>query len=272
MNRIFSSELIKISGGFTFLEGPAWHKDGYLLFSDIPESKIYCYDPGEGFSIWRAESGHANGLAFDRGGCLIACEQSTRRVSQTNQDGTILSLADHFQDQRLNSPNDCAVRSDGTIYFTDPPYGIEPQQQETPFHGVYRVRPGETPILIASDFDRPNGLAFAPGERVFYIAETQKELVRKYELDSNGDLKNGSVFSSVGRPDGMKVDEEGNLYVASTEGLVVFDLSGNRRACLAAPERPANLVFGGGDYRTLFIAARTGLYQIETCIPGRPLW
>lgn len=272
MNRIFSTELNKISGGFTFLEGPAWHKAGYLLVSDIPQSKIHQFHPKVGFTIWRDESGHSNGLAFDRKGHLIACEHGNRRVSRTNSNGEIESLASHYKRKRLNSPNDCAVRSDGMVYFTDPPYGIEAQKQELSFHGVYRIRPGRMLTLLADQFDCPNGLAFTPDEKYLYIAETQKEFVHKYSVDRNGDLGNGGVFVSVGRPDGMKVDERGNLFVASTEGLVVFDPSGNRLSCLEMPERPANLVFGGKDYQTLYIAARTGLYRIGVHIPGWPLW
>lgn len=272
MTRIFTTELVQVSGNFTFLEGPAWHPEGYLLVSDIPQSKIYRFHPTEGFSVWREESGHSNGLAFDREGCLIACEHGNRRVSRTLADGTIQSLADRYEGKQLNSPNDCAVRSDGAIYFTDPPYGIEPQQQELSFHGVYRVRPGEEPTLLVNDFDRPNGLAFTPDEQCLYIAETQKELIRIYSVTADGDLREGRIFVSVGRPDGMKVDQSGNLFVASMEGLVVFDSNGNRLDCLGMPERPANLVFGGREYQTLFIAARTGLYRIGVHHPGKPLW
>jgi gluconolactonase len=266
------SELKLIADTFTFIEGPTWHKDGYLLFSDIPESKIYRFDEEEGVSLWRLETGQSNGLAFDRMGNLMACEHANRRVSMTDLNGSIIPVAEQYNGHRLNSPNDCIVRSDGVIYFTDPPYGIEEHQKEQSFNGVFRVTLGEAPVLLSKDFDKPNGLALSLDETQIYIADTEKELVRIYQVATNGDISDGRVIAHVGRPDGMKVDVNGCLYVASTEGMVVFDPDGTRIESMQLPQRPANMAFGGDDYKTLFIAARTGLYQLRSVTPGITIW
>ncbi len=266
------SELKLITDQFTFTEGPTWHKDGYLLFSDIPESKIYRFNENDGVSVWRSETGQSNGLAFDRMGNLLACEHANRRVSMTDPKGAIIPVVEQYNGKRLNSPNDCIVRSDGVIYFTDPPYGIEEHQKELSFNGVFRVTPGETPVLLSEDFNKPNGLALNPDETEIYIADTEKELVMIYRVSPNGDISDGRVFAPVGRPDGMKVDINGCLYVASTEGVVIFDPAGNRIETVQLPQRPANLAFGGYDYKTLFIAARTGLYQLRSTTSGITIW
>ncbi len=269
---IFSSAVKTIAESFTFLEGPVWHKDGYLLFSDIPESTIYRWCEDEGLSVWRSPSNQSNGLTIDPEGCLIACEHEARRVSRTNPDGSVVSIADHYQNQRLNSPNDCVSRSDGIVYFTDPPYGTKEEERELPFNGVFRVLPGSSPILLTKELDRPNGLAFTPDESHLYIADTQQEEIHLFRVTADGDLEEGRVFAKVGRPDGMKVDVEGNLYAMSTEGIVVLDPKGNRLETIELPQRPANCAFGGSDYKTLYITARTSLYQIQTHRPGVSHW
>ncbi len=265
---IFQNTYDTIAESFEFLEGPVWHPDGYLLFSDIPQNKIYKWREGQPIALWNENSGNSNGLTLDRQGRLIACEHGNRRVSATALDGETITLADRYQGKRLNSPNDCVVRSDGTVFFTDPPYGIEVHQKELSFHGVFRVMPGSEPVPILTDYDRPNGLVFTRNETHIYIADTSNEWVKKHAVNQDGDVGEGYVFANVGRPDGLKIDQEGNLYAASTEGVVVFNEQGERIAQLELPQRPANLAFGGTNNQTLFITARTGLYKVKVSIPG----
>lgn len=271
MNPLVSS-LERISDGFTFLEGPVWHKDGYLLFSDIPEDKIIRFDPEEGFSVFRTPSGQSNGLTFDPKGNLIACEHANRRVSITQPDGTVIAIAERYQGPRLNSPNDCVSHSNGTVYFTDPPYGIQAEQKELDFNGIFRVSPGKDPVLLNRDFERPNGLAFSPDEEFLYVADTQRESIFRFKVTPLGDLTDETQFAAAGRPDGMKVDRDGNLFVASTEGIVIFNSQGDRICCLEMPERPSNCAFGEKDLKTLYITARTGLYRIRIHTPGITVW
>lgn len=265
----------RLADGFEFLEGPVWHPDGYLLFSDIPADRIYRYDDTDGAQVWREPSQHANGLTFDRGGRMIACEHGSRRVSRTRVDGTIEVVADAYEGRRLNSPNDVVVRSDGTIYFTDPPYGIEPEHAEQPCNGVYAVQPDGTVLRVADDFDRPNGLAFSPDERLLYIDDSRRRHVRRFLVRDDGSLAPDGIFADMdhpqpGSPDGMKVDVEGNLYVAGATGVWVFSPRGERLGVLVTPERPANLAWGGADGRMLYITARTSLYAFQTIVGGIP--
>lgn len=259
---VFESEFKVITEQFNFLEGPVWHPDGFLLFSDIPENVIYKLD-GSDVTIWRKNSGNSNGLTMNRNQQLIACEHGNRQVSITTLDGQIQTLVDQFEGKKLNSPNDCVGRSDGMIYFTDPPYGIDENQKELHFHGVCCVKAGQGLKLLLQDYDRPNGLAFTPDESYLYIADTSREWVKIHKVESDGSLQEGTIFARVGRPDGLKVDVKGNLYVASSEGVVVFNSNGDRIDQLELPQRPANLAFGDHDYKTLFIAARTGLYNVR---------
>ncbi len=270
---IVASEVRKLADGFRFTEGPVWHREGYLLFSDIPAHHIVKWVRREGTSVWRENSGNSNGLTFDLQGRLIACEHGNRRVSRTEKDGKITVIADRYQGKRLNSPNDCVVRSDGMIFFTDPPYGVRTEEKELSFHGVYRIMPGKDLILLSDDFDRPNGLAFSPDEKILYIADSsQRNHIRSFKVDEDGSLKEGKVFVEIGTPDGIKVDSEGNLYTTSREGVVVFNPAGKRIAVIEVPEQPANCAFGGRNNKVLFITARTGVYAVRVNIPGAPVW
>lgn len=266
----------QVASGFQFTEGPVWHPDGYLLFSDIPAARIYRYTPGGEVEVWREASGNSNGLTLDRQGRLVACEHGNRRVSRTEPDGSIITLADQYDGGRLNSPNDVVVKSDGTIYFTDPPYGIAPEQREQPCNGVYRILPDGTIERLIDDFDRPNGLAFAPDESVLYIDDSPRRHVRAFDVLSDGRLANSRIIADMdhpqpGSPDGMKVDAEGHLYVAGATGVWVFEPDGTHLGVIATPERPANCAWGDADRQTLYITARTSLYRIRTRIPGVPV-
>jgi sugar lactone lactonase YvrE len=248
----------KVAGGFQFLEGPVWiPARNELLFSDIPANRIYRYKDGK-VDVFRQPSHQANGNTLDPQGRLITCEHETRRVTRTEADGAVVPVATHFEGRRLNSPNDVVCKSDGTIYFTDPPYAVKPEERELDFQGVYRVV-GERIELLARDFIKPNGLCFSPDESVLYIADTEAGHVRVGER----------VFCQVERPDGMRVDAAGNLYVAAMKAVEIFDPTGHKTGEIHLPERPANLAFGDADRRTLYICARTSLYRARVDVPGR---
>ncbi len=259
----------KAAGDFKFTEGPVWNRAGYLLFSDIPANTIYKWTPGGKSEVFRQPSGNSNGLTYDRKGRLIACEHSNRRVSRTESGGTVVAIAETYEGKRLNSPNDAVVGRDGSIYFTDPPYGVpKDQKRELEFQGVYRLSPKGELTLIAKDFDRPNGIALSPDEKTLYVADTAGKHVRAFTLGRDGSAKGGQVLAELktekqGGPDGMKVDGKGNLYVTGPGGVWVFDKSGRRLGTIAVPETPANCAFGDRDYKTLYITARTSLYRVR---------
>ncbi|MBM4045306.1 MAG: SMP-30/gluconolactonase/LRE family protein [Planctomycetes bacterium] len=268
-----TAEPERIATGFKFTEGPLWHPGGYLLFSDIPENRIVKWTPGGQVTTFRSPSGNSNGLTFDRQGRLLACEHGNRRVSRAEPDGRVVALAERFDGKRLNSPNDIVVKADGAIYFTDPPYGVKPEQRELTFQGVYRIASEGKLTLLVDDFDKPNGLAFSPDEKVLYIADTARKHVRAFEVRPDGTLANGRVFAELksdkpGAPDGMKVDERGNLYVTGPGGTWVFDPTGRHLGTIVTAEVPANCAFGGPDRRTLFITARTSVYRVRVKTPG----
>jgi len=263
----------KLAGNFQFVEGPVWRADGSLLFSDIPASRIYRWTPDGGAQVWREPTGNSNGLTLDREGRLIACEHSGRRVSRTEADGTVVAIASHYRGGRLNSPNDVVVKSDGAVYFSDPPYGIQPQEREQPCNGVYRLLPDGALELLVDDFDRPNGLAFSPDESILYIDDSPRRHVRAFDVRPDGALTNSRILADMdhpqpGSPDGMKIDEEGHLYVAGATGIWVFEPNGELLGVVATPERPANCAWGDADRKSLYITARTSLYRIRVKVAG----
>ncbi len=247
----------RIATGFQFLEGPIWiPARGELVFSDIPASRLHKWKDGR-VEVWREPSGHANGNTLDPQGRLVTCEHGNRRVSRTEPDGAVITLADRFEGKRLNSPNDIKCRRDGTIYFTDPPYGVKPEDRELDFQGVFRIV-GNKLELFARDFGKPNGLGFSPDESILYIADTERGHVRAFDPAGND-----RVFCRVERPDGLETDPAGNLYVAGMAGVEIFDPAGKKLSVIALPERPSNLEFGDADLRTLYITARTSLYRVR---------
>jgi len=266
------SKLQKLAGDFKFTEGPVWvAKEGHLLFSDIPANRIYRWSPKEGLSVWREPTGNTNGNTLDRQGRLISCEHSNRRVTRTEADGRITVLADSFGGKRLNSPNDVVVKSDGTIWFTDPPYGIKPEQIEQPHNYVFRLDPDGKLTPVADDFDRPNGLCFSPDESLLYIADSSaRHHVRVFRVTPDNTLAEGRLFATIepGAPDGMRVDIAGRLYSTAGDGVHVYAPSGELLGKILVPERPANCAFGDVDKRTLYITARTSLYAIRLAATG----
>ena len=262
----------KIAGDFQFLEGPVWvPARNELFFSDIPASRIYRYTPTtNSFSVLREPSGQANGNALDPQGRIVTCEHENRRTSRTELDGTVNALATHYEGKRLNSPNDIVCRSDGSVYFSDPPYGVKPELRELDFQGVFRVSPdGKTLTLVARDFIKPNGLAFSPDEKILYIADTELGHIRAFDVGADGSITNGRVFCKVERPDGFRIDVEGSLYISAMKSVEIFDRTGKNVGEITLPERPANVAFGDADRKTLYICARTGLYRARVSFSGR---
>lgn len=264
----------KLAEGLGFTEGPIWRRQGDLLFSDIPNSKIMRWAPGQAAETFRHPSGKSNGLTLDHEGRLIACEHETRRVTRTEHDGTVTVLAERYEGRRLNSPNDVVVKSDGSIYFTDPPYGIKPEEQELDFQGVYRLTPDGTLTCLTKEFERPNGLVFSPDEAHLYIADSSaRKHVRVHPMRADGTLGEGRLFAeprgdAPGAPDGMKVDVAGRLFTTGAGGVWIYTPSGEHLGTLLPPEGPANCAFGEADGRTLFMTARTGLYRIRLEVEG----
>ena len=231
-------QLNRVATGFRFTEGPVWYpKEKCLLFSDIPANTIFKLSGTGGVSVFRNPSGHSNGLTIDEAGRLIACEHGNRRVTRTDLNGTVTVLADRYDGLRLNSPNDVVVKSDGSVYFTDPFYGkvkgIKPHQQDLPIQGVYKIFPHSQKIeVVVSDFDKPNGLAFSPDEHTLYIDDSStRRHIRAFDVLPNGYVTNGRIFHDMrnevkGNPDGMKVDRKGHLYCTGPGGIWVFVSTG----------------------------------------------
>ncbi|MFB2921625.1 SMP-30/gluconolactonase/LRE family protein [Aerosakkonema funiforme] len=269
------AKIDRVASGFQFTEGPIWFaEENYLLFSDIPANKILQLTPDGQVTIFREPSHNSNGLTRDKQGRLIACEHGTRRVTRTEKDGSITVLVDKFQGKNLNSPNDVVVKSDGAIYFTDPPYGIKSEQQEQPIQGVYRLSSdGSAIIVVADDFNKPNGLAFSPDEKKLYIDDSERRHIRVFDVQADGTLANDRIFydlnvKQAGLPDGMKVDVQGHIYCTGAGGVWVFDREGNHLGTIVTPEQPANCAWGDEDWQSLYITAQTSVYKIRVNIPG----
>jgi gluconolactonase len=263
-------------------EGPLWWKEGrYLLFSDIHNDKRMKHVPGQGVSVLQEPTNRANGLTRDLQGRLIACEHDSRRVTRQELDGSLTVIANSFQGRRLNRPNDVVVKSDGSIYFTDPwTSPLPPEEWDLTFSGVYRLTPDlGTKTLLVGDFVLPNGLAFSPDETVLYINDTRRRHIRAFDLLPNGTLAKQSdrVFADLagdepGVPDGMKVDVEGNVYCGGAGGIWIFDPRGKKlgRIVHGAPAT-TNVAFGGDDWRTLYFTSRSHLGSVNVKIPGLPV-
>jgi gluconolactonase len=286
------AKIEKLAGGFLFTEGPVWVRDGgYLLFSDPNNNVIYRYTPDGPLSIYRSHSGYAglnigeyyqpgsNGLTLDREGRLTINQHGNRRVIRLEKNGQVTVLADNYQGKRLNSPNDLVYKSDGTLYFTDPPFGLpkvfEDPRKELPFSGVFMVKNGKTQPLT-SELKGPNGLAFSPDEKYFYVDnwDPERKIVMRYEVQPDGTLAHGKVFfdmtSAPGEDalDGIKVDEKGNLYVSGPGGLWILSPEGKHLGTIVGPEHPHNFAWGDADGKTLYMCARTGLYRIRLNVAG----
>ena len=260
-------------------EGPLWWREGgYLLFSDIGNNRRMKWAAGEGVSLVMEPTNRANGLTRDPKGRLLACEHETRRVTRTEPDGSITVVASSYRGRRLNRPNDVIVKSDGSIYFTDP--GFPAPGLDLDVNGVYHVTPDlGTITLIVWDFTRPNGLALSPDESVLYINDTRRRHIRAFDLEPNGMplLATDRVFCDLngerpGNPDGMKVDSAGNVYCGGAGGIWVIDPSGKPLGIIdhGAPGT-TNVAFGGADLQTLFFTTRHTLGSVPVKVPGIPV-
>lgn len=255
----------KVQGGFMFTEGPQWIQNkGSLLFTDIPANKIIEHAPPMMFATYREPSGNANGLAVDKNGVLYACEHSGRRISRTESNGTVTTVVDNYQGKKFNSPNDIIIRDDNNIYFTDPPYGLpNGDPGELGYQGIFRVTPVNSVELVANDMSRPNGIALSPDQKTLYVNDTATGELRTYALGDNGlpGAMNKLVTTSP-NPDGMAIDDQGNIFVTTSVGVEVYAPDGKLWGTIQVPEQPSNCAFGGGDRKTLFITARTSLYRV----------
>jgi gluconolactonase len=298
-------EKVATGPGFKWTEGPIWISSGYLLFAEIPSNSIRKWAPASGVSIFMQPSGWkdsapytgpepgSNGMTLDSRGRLTVAGHAQRdvwRLEQLDPKAPATLLADSYQGKRLNSPNDLVYKSDGTLYFTDPPYGLpkldaDPTKQLS-FNGVYRLpgalthKPGAPPDrsqlqLLVKDLPRPNGIAFSPDEKYLYVNNSEpKKLWMRYTVKQDGTLTDAKVFfdassdSRVGAPDGMKVDQKGNLYSAGPAGVWIFSPEGKHLGTLVIPERVGNVAWGGADHKTLYIAASSSVYRITLKIPG----
>lgn len=261
-----------IGEGFRFTEGPVWW-NGQLLFSDIPADVIYRWTPDDGCRPWREPSRYANGNTTDLEGRLITCEHGSRSLTRTEGDGGVITLAETHAGKRLNSPNDVVVDRAGSLWFTDPPYGIKPDQSEQDANYVFRLDPGATePDPVADDFSRPNGLCFSPDHERLYIADSDTSLhhIRVFDVTDERTLTGGQVFTVVepGVPDGIRTDRDGRVYSTSAEGVHVFTPDGRLIGKIRTPETAANCTFGGPDGRTLFITACTRVWAVELAVTG----
>jgi gluconolactonase len=289
--------LERVAGGFEFTEGPVWAGDAGLLFSSPNTNAIYRLEPADGrVSVFRSKSGYtgvdigryqqpgSNGLAFDSDGRLVICQHGNRRVLRVNPHGDTTVVADRYEGRRFNSPNDLVCRSDGTVYFTDPPFGLpggfDDPAKEVPFSGVFRARDGEVE-LVTDELAGPNGIAFSPDEKYLYVGnwDPDAKVVMRYALDLDGrPIGAGEVLHDMTAApgedaiDGIKVDIEGNLYVCGPGGIWVLSAGGDRLGLIQLPEAPHNLAWGDADARGLYVTALSSVYRIRLAVPGiRPL-
>ena len=290
----------KVADGFSFTEGPVWHPDGYLLFSDPNTNTIYRFTPAtNNVTVYLSHSGYtgadigeygqpgSNGLAIDREGRLILDQHGNRRVIRLEKKGPVTVLADRIDGKRFNSPNDVVIKTDGTIYFTDPPYGLpafyDDPKKELDYQGVFMIKDNKV-SLVSKDLGGPNGLAFSPDEKYLYVSNWDirdihhTKTLWRYEVRPDGTLANGSVFYDFSFTedeealDGVKVDKDGNLFVSAPGGVWILNKHGKLLGKIVTPERPANMAWGDEDGKTLYLTAHTSIYKLRTKTGGKFSW
>jgi gluconolactonase len=276
----------QVATGFTFTEGPIWMPDGSLHFSDMPADKRRRWHPSVGVTVLRDPSNKCNGMTLDNDGNLLVCEHVTSSLVREKPDGTRETLATHWQGKELNSPNDVIVASDGSIIFTDPTYGRMPgfgleREQDLDIQGVYRLPAGGGEIeLLVDNFVQPNGLCFSPDESLLYINDTTRAHIRVFDVGPNHALSNSRVFAeNIGTGDlatgelvdGMKIDEQGNVYVTGPKGVWVFGTDGEHLGTIEVPENVGNINWGDDDWRSLYIPASASVYRVRMKVAGNKL-
>lgn len=269
----------QLGTGFDFTEGPVWHPyEKHVIFSDMPGDHMRKWTAAEGITTFRKPCHMSNGNTYDRQGRLVTCEHASSTVTRTEADGTITTLASHWQGKALNSPNDIVVRSDGGIFFSDPDFGRRPyfgipREKELTFQGVYHFTAGGELLLLADDFGQPNGLCFSLDEKTLYINDSPRRHIRSFKVEGDR-ISGGEVWAELGgvegerTPDGMKIDSLGNVYCVGPGGIHVFSPEAERLGVILVPENTANLCWGDDDLKSLFITASKSLYRIRTLVPG----
>jgi gluconolactonase len=262
------AKVTRLATDLQFTEGPVWMPAGHLVFSDIPANELKRWDAAGGVQTFRKPSNNANGNTLDREGRLVTAEHSAHRVSRTEKDGTVVSLVETYEGKFLNSPNDVVVKSDGSIWFTDPDYGLSGRVKQQPGNYVYRLSPDSKSLTpIAKDFDKPNGLCFSPDESRLYIADSgAPKHIRVFTIAKDGSATGVEAFAKIdkGGPDGIRCDAAGRVWSSSGDGAQIFSPQGKLIARILLPESAANLTFGGPKGTTLFFTARKSLYSVET--------
>ena len=279
-----SSELDVIANDLLFGEGPVWNKrTGEFFWVDIIGDTIWKWKPGVGREVVMRPSYKADGMTFDREGRLVVCGWSWRRVWRLEKDGTVTTLCAQFEGKKLNSPNDLVVKSDGSIYFTDPSGGLnnvemhgEDVQRYLDYHGVFRISPQGETTLVVKDFTYPNGLAFSKDESLLYINDTRENLIKVYDVNKDGSVRNGRLFcklvgSEAGVADGMKIDTEGNVYCTGPAGVQVFSSDGKLLGRIKLPGHSTNMGFGDDDWKGLYITTYSSVVRIRLGIAGLPV-
>jgi gluconolactonase len=268
------AKLETLATGFGFTEGPVWDPSGFVYVSDEEINKIYRVYP-DGHKEELISLGDPDGNTYDLNQKLLDCASVLRAIIRVQPDGKYQVLADHFEGQKFNSPNDVVIGPDGAIYFTDPTLDLpQGEKQEIPFQGVYRLDDKGEVRLLTKDLTQPNGLAFSPDGKKFYVDDSAERNIRVYDFQPDGSISNGRIFGSEagpqkgGVPDGMKVDRSGNLFVTGPEGIWVWSPDGKHLGTIVMPEQPANLTWGDSDYGTLYITATKSVYKLRTNTKG----
>ena len=274
------AKLELIADGFKFTEGPVWHNDeNCLYFSDIPSDTIYRYDEKTGISVFRNPSHFSNGLTLNKQGMLIVCEHRSRSVT-IQKESVFQTLADRYKGKKLNSPNDIIISTNGTIFFSDPIYGLQeglggPATQELSFQGVYKLQPGaKEPELLFDDFERPNGLALSDDERQLFVNDTVRQHIRVFTKDKDGNFSKGQIFAELfgeglGRPDGMKLDNSGNMFCTGPGGIWAISPTGELLGKIRLEQKTANLAWGDSDRSSLYITSSSCLYRLRCITSGK---